>query len=294
MTDKKARVEQLLSMAWNSTSTARTVAIANQILELDPENVEALILKADNTTKTDEQIKFLTRAFASLENVSGKYKDFWNFAINERLAYTYFVMNKYDEAFKYCEEALKFIEENDDAETSDDAVDMMKLYYRILIERREWQKILELTMRDEDHSLAWAYARLISAWMLAPEGSRKICAGMFWDALILGANVPFYMLGYLEEPDDNSNPVENEEFEFALIYYDVLSVSDDFFRWFSRGTILFGLLSNRFNAKEREYMLDALDNLGGFEEYEKMSKILIESDDAAVIEMLAANKCLSD
>ena len=89
-------------------------------------------------------------------------------------------------------------------------------------------------------------------------------------------------------------PVEREEFEFALMYYDAFSISDDFFNWFSRGAILFGLLSNRFDAKEREYMLDVIDTLGGYEEYEKMSKVLVEADDAAIIEALAANKCLAN
>ena len=41
-------------------------------------------------------------------------------------------------------------------------------------------------------------------------------------------------------------------------------------------------------------MIDALDSLGGFHDYEKMSKILVEGDDMSVIEAMAANKCLLD
>ncbi len=39
-------------------------------------------------------------------------------------------------------------------------------------------------------------------------------------------------------------------------------------------------------------MIDALDNLGGFDEYERMKNILVETEDSAVIEALTANKCL--
>ncbi len=41
-------------------------------------------------------------------------------------------------------------------------------------------------------------------------------------------------------------------------------------------------------------MIDALDSLGGFNDYEKMKAVLVEGDDMAVIEALAANKCLTD
>ena len=296
--DKQARIEKLLSMAWNTNSTARTLAIANQILEIDPENPEALILKADNMENHDERAEILLHAASSLNN-PGSYnpddRDLLAFVINQRLAYAFYAMNKYDKSFEYCEAALKFANENqDDPDTENNLREMKDLYYRILIERHEWQKILTETMRDEEHSLAWAYSRLIAAWMIAPGKAQSVCANMFWDALMFGPDVPFYVLGYLEEPDDDCGPVEQEEFDFALMYYDAFSISDDFFNWFSRGAILFGLLSNRFDAKEREYMLDVIDTLGGYDEYEKMSKVLVEADDAAIIEALAANKCLAN
>ena len=114
---------------------------------------------------------------------------------------------------------------------------------------------------------------------------------MFWDALIIAPDVPFYMLGYYGEPEDGD---DNGDFDFALIYSDVVNMSDDFREWFTRGTALFGLLTNRFDGREREYMLDVLDAFGGYEEYERMSGIMMEADDESVIETLAANKCLTE
>ncbi len=278
-------------MAWNTRSTARTLAIVNQILEIDPDNTEALIMKADNTEAPEARAQLLFKALNSLnspESFNPDDKDLLFTVINQRLAYTFFAMSKLDEAFEFCEKALA-----SDEDTEDEGA-MKSLYYRILLERREWQKILAETLRDDERSLAWAYARLIAAYMIAPENGRRVCAGMFWDALMLAPDVPFYMLGYFEEPDDDAEPEAHNDFDFALMYYDTVSVSDDFYNWFSRGVILFGLLSGRFDEKEREYMVDALDSLGGYEEYEKMSRILIEGDDEAVIEALAANKCLSE
>ena len=295
--DKISRIIQLLSMAWTTNSTARLNSIADQILELDPNNTEALIMKADNTPDADYRITMLNKALASLEipgSCAPEDKDLFFLVLNHRMAYTYFAVNDYDKAMTFCETAKKFGEEHPELDMSDSEVNMQSLYYRIMIERKEWQKILAETLKDDDHSLAWGYARLVSAWMISRDNARAVCANMFWDVLMLGPDVPFYMLGYFPEPEDDAEPEVHNDFDFALMYYDVLSVSDDFFRWVSRGVMLFGLLSNRFDEKEREYILDGLDSVGGYDEYERMSKIIVEGDDAAVIEMLAANKCLID
>ena len=290
----KERIDQLLNMAWNTKSTARTIAIVNQILEIDPDNVNALIIKADNTQDADERTDILLQALHTLENTEPEERDILFYVVNQRLAFTYFYNNKFDEALKYCEAALnsEVIHSDPEAEESEDS--LKALHYRLLIELEDWQKILAESMRDEDHSWAWGYSRLIAAWMLAQDNARSICAKMFWDVLAMSPDIPFYMLGYFAEPDDSATQEEHDEFDFALLYYDAISVSDDFYNWFTRGVILFGLLSGRFEEREREYLLDVLDTLGGYEEYEKMSGLIVEGEDEAVIEMLAANKCLAE
>lgn len=297
MNSSKSRINQLLQMAWATKSTARIMAIADQILEIDPDNTEALMMKADNTDNAEKRIALLDRALASLDKPGScepDDRDLLFLVLNQRMAYTYFAVGDMDKAFSYCETALKSEAEHEDLDAMDGTDAMMTLYYRILIARQDWQKILAETLRDEEHSLAWGYARLVAAWMIAPDNGRAVCANMFWDVLMLAPDVPFYMLGYFPEPDDEADPEAHSDFDFALMYYDVLSVSDDFFQWFSRGVILFGLLSGRFDGRERDYMIDVIDSLGGYEEYEKMSRIILEGDDSAVIEMLAANKCLID
>lgn len=294
--DKHERIKQLLSMAWSTKSTARILAIADQILEIDPDNPDALIMKADYSDDYHLREKLLLRALTSFDNPDAYQsddKELLFLVLNQRLAFTFFALNKYNEALKFCEASINFAASHDDLDDTDDGA-MKSLYYRVLIELKDWQKILSTAMQDTEQKPGRAYAKLIAAYMLAPEHGRSVCASMFWDALILGPDIPFYMLGYFPEPDDDATPSEHKSFDFAVMYYDTLSVSDDFLQWFTRGVILFGLLSNRFDGREREYMLDTLDALGGFEEYEKMSEILLENDDRAIIEMLAAHKCLAE
>ncbi len=295
----RTRIDQLLNMAWNTRSTARTLGIVNQILEIAPNTIEALIIKADNTEDSSTRERILLRALDAFEkpdSCNPDDKDLLFYVVNQRLAFTLFYANRFPEALKFCETALTSRAAQEDEEAQENNGELKSLWYRIMLELEEWQKVLAETMRDDERSLAWAYSRLVSAYMLAPDKERvkSVCANMFWDALILAPDVPFYMLGYLPEPDETYGEEAQENFAFAVLYYDTISVSEEFLRWFTRGVILFGLLSQRFDEKEREYLLDVLDTLGGYEEYERMSSIILESDDAAIIEMLAANKCLGD
>ncbi|MBR4195880.1 MAG: hypothetical protein IKQ95_04115 [Synergistaceae bacterium] len=280
------RTADLLNEAWNSPTSTKAVSLARKVLEAVPECTEALIIIADNTDSDGERMNTLLRALKSLDderNYQPGEKEDLSFSVNYRLAYTYLIMRNFPAMLAACESAMKSLNDPD----SED--DIKSLHYRALIGLCKWQKILALTMKDETHGLAWAYSRLIAAWMTS--GNKSLCANMFWDALIIAPDVPFYMLGYYGEPEDGD---DNGDFDFALIYSDVVNMSDDFREWFTRGTALFGLLTNRFDGREREYMLDVLDAFGGYEEYERMSGIMMEADDESVIETLAANKCLTE
>ena len=293
--NNQARIDKLLIMAMNSESEARTLAIVEQVLEIDPDQPEALIIKADNTNQDAKRAEILEHALRSVSKNRDPDSYLVELLIYKRLELTLYSLGRYDEALEACEKILAAPKEMYSDLEEDNGT--KTIYYRLLIERREWQRILTESMKESEHIPAWAYARLIAAFMLSPDSAkkRKVCASMFWDALILSPEIPFYMLGYNPEPDDNEGPEVYRAFNFALIYYDILSISEQFRDFFTRGVILFGLLSNRFDAQEREYMLDVIDALGGYEEYENMSRILFsENDDAAIIEALAAHKCLSE
>ncbi|MBR1439128.1 MAG: hypothetical protein IJ587_11400 [Synergistaceae bacterium] len=290
--DRK-KIDHLLELAWTSASKSKQLSLTRQVLDIDPDNTEALIILADNTDDNDEREKILLHARETLgepDNYQPDMKEEFAFAVTYRLAYTYFAQENYSQTLLECDNAEELLASSDDPDGQEDIDEIKSLRYRTLIAVGEWQKILALTMKDETRNLSWAYSRLIAVWIMSGGTNKTLCASMFWDALILSPDVPFYMLGYYEEPDDDE---ENEAFDFAVMYYDILSVSDEFFHWFTRGTILFGLLTNRFDGREREYVLDVIDSLGGYEEYECMSGIMLEADDRAVIETLATNKCLS-
>ena len=204
----------------------------------------------------------------------------------QRAAFTLFSMEDDERSFEIVQELMRH--------DLDDQGSIRSLYYRILIEKRDWSLILRETMQDGDRQLGWAYARLAACFMLTEEGEGGTgeAAAMFWDALSMAPNVPFYMLGYFPDPVDDSEE-EEEDFHFSLLFSDVWSSSHDLLNWFSRGVILFGLLSGRF-GEEAEEILEILRSLGGGEEYDKMEALLDDQDDGSLIEALAVRCCLSE
>ena len=293
------KLERLINKAWYTDDKKKACELARQILEISPENTDALLILADNFDENDDSQReaLLLRTLKSIDDENNHYseevKESFFVSTYYRLSYTFFTQGKFNETLDSCQKVFNLLRNspNNDFLEFDIEADLKKLQYRALIELERWHEILSLTMKDEIHGPAWAYSRLISAWITAPVEKRSaLCASMFWDALIISPNVPFYILGYYDEPEDDAS----DDFVFALLFGGVVSISDEFYNWFTRGTILFGLLTNRFDDKEREYLLDVLDSLGGFNEYLRLSGLVYEADDHSVIELLAANKCLRD
>lgn len=297
--DVEELVEELLEKAYDSEDMEEVEELVRQALDLDPENPEVLLLQADLTEDDDTRLPILVHAVENarkvLEGEGIPEEDFAEdelgsvyLALLQRTAFTLFSVEDDERSFEIVQELMHH--------ELDDQGAVRSLYYRILIERREWALILRETMQDGDRQLGWAYARLAACFMLAGEGKGSLgeAAVMFWDALAMAPNVPFYMLGYFPDPVDDSEEDE-EEFHFSLLFADVWSSSHDLLNWFSRGVILFGLLSGRF-GEEAEDMLEILRSLGGGEEYDEMEAFLDDrdgQDDDSLIEALAARRCLS-
>ncbi|MDR2522407.1 MAG: hypothetical protein LBC93_01715 [Synergistaceae bacterium] len=293
-------IYDLLNRAYESEDADEVAKLVERALALEPDNPEALLLKADLTEEDEERLPFLERALEGtrryirdegltdedfLEDETGLV----HLALLQRAAYTLFSLEEDDRSLELVEELLRYDHE--------DLAMAKTLYYRILLEQKEWARALEETMREPSRGLGWAYARIVATFMLAG-GNGKVKEArekarekngrnlnkMLWDAVRMAPNVPFYMLGYMPDPVDES---EDENFHFSLLFEDVLSTSRDLQNWFSKGTILFGLLTGRF-GEESDDMREILATLGGAADYKELASHLKDASDAAALDALAA------
>ncbi len=291
--------EELLDLAYNSDNDDEVLKLVNQALELEPDNPEALLLLSDFTEDVDERLSIL---LSTLENVHGALEnlnvphELYNehelgivyLALLQRAAFTLFEIGDDEQAMEITERLLHYNIDDDGAVKS--------LYYRILIERSDWERIISETEDDENHELGWAYARLAAAFM--SDKYKNKSEKYFYEALMMSPNTPFYMLGYFPAPVDENDDAELNDFNFAVLYADVWALSRELLNWFSRHVILFGLITGRFkkfidDTDQSAEMLEILKSLGGGEDYNKMKKFMKFNDlntknDVEVIEAMAA------
>ena len=293
-------IYDLLNRAYESEDADEVAKLVERALALEPDNPEALLLKADLTEEDEERLPFLERALEGtrryIQDEGLTDEDFLedetglvHLALLQRAAYTLFSLEEDDRSLELVEELLRYDHE--------DLAMAKTLYYRILLEQEEWARALEETMCEPSRGLGWAYARIVATFMLAGgkgkvkearekarEKNGKNLNKMLWDAVRMAPNVPFYMLGYMPDPVDES---EDENFHFSLLFEDVLSVSRDLLNWFSKGTILFGLLTGRF-GEESDDMREILATLGGAADYKELASHLEDASDVTVLDALAA------
>ena len=290
-------IYELLDRAYESDDANEVAELVERVLELAPGNPEALLLKADIIEDDEERLLILenaleeARRYFDHEGLSGDgiLEDAMGLVylgLLQRAAFTLFALERDDRSFELIEELLRYDHE--------DKAIAKTLYYRILLEREEWSQVLEETMKETGRGLSWAYTRMVASFMLSDVKNEKDGAGleklnkMLWDAVRMAPNVPFYMLGYIPDPV-NESELEQEHFHFGLLFENVWSASREMLNWFSRSVILFGLLSGRFGG-ESEDMEEILEALGGASDYEELTRSLAGApeDDYIILDALVA------
>lgn len=261
--DTMERIEELLEEAYSTDDPGEMERLSREVLGLDENNVEALILLADTIEYSQEKITILEKARSALaddvENirlVSGESlldndSGMLYIAVMQRLGFALFSEGKNEEALVIAREIDRY---DPDRETLG-----RTLLYRVLLEMGKDTEVLEEALREEEANPAMAHSKAIASFRLAGAGRTSYRA--LWEAFAAGPDIPFYILGYIDEPEDESEEAE-EEYNFALLFEDIWSSENELIKWLTRGTILLGLTASLFPGETAEKMLvlaDALD-----------------------------------
>lgn len=261
--DTMDRIEELLDEAYSTDDPEEMERLAREVLALDENNVEALILLADTIEYSKEKIVILEKARSALAEdvqnirlVSGESlleddSGMLYIAVMQRLGFALFSEGENDEALAIAREIDQYDPERETLGRT--------LLYRVLLEMGKDSEVLEEALRDEETSPAMAHSKAIASFRLSGAG-RTSCRAL-WEAFAAGPDIPFYILGYFDEPEGESEEAE-EEYNFALLFEDIWASENELIKWLTQGTILLGLTASLFPPETAEKMLvlaDALD-----------------------------------
>lgn len=260
--DRKEKIEALLDDAYSTDDPEEMERLARAVLELQDDNVEALILLADSIEYSEEKIALLEKAKECLsdvieglsvtegESVLDDDDGMLYVAVLQRLGFALFSEGRNGEALSIAKEIIDY---DRDRETLGHT-----LLYRVLLEMGKDRELLEETRGEEDSDPALTHSRAIASFRLS--GACGSSYDALWKAFRSGPDIPFYILGYLDEPLDDSEEAE-EAYNFSLLFEDIWSSDMDLINWLARATILLGLAASLFPGENTEKMLILADAL---------------------------------
>ncbi|MDD3707710.1 hypothetical protein RBH88_08360 [Aminobacterium sp. MB27-C1] len=294
------QIEELLEEAYQSEEIEEIARITRQILELDPENPEALMLLADTLEYSEEKLELLQRALKPMrsmmeeagllnsEELMDEDEGLIYIGLLQRLGFALLSEAHIEEALGVAEEIISYDPEG---------LTLGKtLMYRCLVELQRFGEVLERAMKDEEVSPARQHSIAIATFMLS--GADNASYKALWDAFKVGPDIPLYILGYVPEPDlDSIDEQQEEDYNFSILFEDAWTISQELANWLASATILFGMLTGRFLEEDKENFLVLMDSLGITSFYEKATQDMgydvdaldAESFDTTVLDMLRSN-----
>ena len=258
------RIDELLDEAYSTDDEDEMERLAREVLEMDDENVEAMILLADAGEFSEDKIKILERARdiladdveALLANEDASFLEddigMLYIAVLQRLGFANFSEGNNEAALEIAREIMSHDPEQETLGRT--------LYYVVLLDMKRDVEVIEEALKEDIESPTMLHARAIASFRLTA-GDRGAYRAL-WDAFAAGPEIPFYILGYYGEPGDDATEDEFEDYNFAVLLEDQWSSDPELINWLARGTILFGLTASLFPDEDVEKMMilaDALD-----------------------------------
>lgn len=292
---KKDRIEVLLKRAYQSHDWDEMRRLALEVLELDANQLEALVLLSDASEDEREQIGLLRRALALLPSsqadVSRLTRDKRELkaTILERLATALLEIDP-NEALVHASQAI----ETDPVycETS-----RSLLYSALLLLRRFGDVLIEL-FQDITGCPARFYARALALYCLGGKGE-AFFQGL-WEALAKDPDMAFYALGFWPDPPQEDDD-EWDYLRVASIMIVPWLDHEEAYGWLMTATLLFGYLTDRLPDATLEELkpyliqVDFMDemnrSLGEFEAMLRpLGELSPEEIDAAACRYLRQNE----
>ncbi len=237
------QIEDLLDKAYGSEEVEEVHRLAQQVLELDGDNVDGLVLLADTTEDDEERLRCLRRARELAAPAPGESFDLaegeepFYVGILHRLGGA-LLFEIPREAADVARELLSF--------DGEEVVTLGRpLLYASLLRLGEFDHVLEMVdkeeeLQDGELSVEGAYARALALFRSKGNGEESLEALL--EALGIAPDLPFYLLDFWVEPDEEE---EDELYHIAWFLGVAWLDDEEALAWLTGAALALGYLTDR-------------------------------------------------
>lgn len=238
--ERQDRIDALLDEAYQSKDWEETRRLALKVLELDSNQVEALVLLADASEDEVEQIALLRRALSLLPSIGegGRKKMTQEerelrATVLERLGVALLLVDP--------EEVLGHAAESVRVDPVECEIGRSLTYAALLLLHRGGD-VLQEYLQDQSEFPARFYGRALALYQMVGKGEAFFVA--LWEALAKESDIAFYALGLWPDP----SPDKEDEWEYVRLSSILITPwwhYEEAYAWLLTATVLFGYLTDR-------------------------------------------------
>lgn len=266
------RILALLEEADDAGSVEEVMEIARKILAIDPESPYGKLLLAESLPEEE-----IPTAISLLEEAREDMK-------SEGLPETLSIERREDFTYGSILMNLGYMrhEQGDPDGALDPALELTEMdpegffpgrtiLYRCLLELERYNDILDQTERDPLPTAIGKHARAIALY--ETEGPTEEAQLALWEALLADPDLPFYVLGVWELPEEEEIEEDEEETIHEAAYLiDPWNDTPERVSWLSRAAYLLGYVTGRLSEKEALVFQATLEDAGLLEQVDEVRR----------------------
>jgi tetratricopeptide (TPR) repeat protein len=257
-----AKINGLMNKIIDEDDDERRSSLADELLSVDPANPIAKYIKWQSSDYEESlrNVEPLREAIDALRPIVGAADDddydegvrSFFLAMLSDLASFQYAAGEHEQAMEAATEFMAF---------DRDGFGLARIvYYAMLVERREFEAVIETADSDICESPIGAYCKSIASFEL--EGDNAETVELLLNAFSLDPDMPFYFIGFWSldeediEEDDDDGFIEETIFAVSVLS-ELWSATDERLAFLGGATFAFGYLTGRMSSAEDVTMLES-------------------------------------
>ncbi len=263
------RLQEIVEALYDENSDDEQKRLAEELLAIDPRNPHGLLALWEllDEQEAPKRLDLLQEGVSESEN---RFEENEPGSVDEdldarcyatllmNLGYMLYLDGRGEEALETAQKLVDFDDEG--------YFDLGRtLLYRCLLDTEDFEAVLGQLESDPIMTLAGQHARAIA--LFETEGKEPEAGEALRDLFAMDPDLPFYLLGIFETPEDDEaydDPELEETLHVAGYFAEIWSASPERLTFLSTPTFIFGYLTERLDDPEEVELLEKAWRDAGF------------------------------